>query len=51
MDRSAALPHVDDGAGVPVYVIDPNGFVIQRFAPGFDPADLRSDVAKLLKLL
>ncbi|PZP60093.1 MAG: hypothetical protein DI597_13460 [Pseudoxanthomonas spadix] len=47
----AALPGVDDRAGVPVYVIDPNGFVIQRFAPGFDPADLRSDVAKLLKLL
>ncbi len=47
----AALPGVDDPAGVPVYVIDPNGFVIMRFAPGFDPADLRSDVAKLLKLL
>jgi len=47
----AALPQVDDPAGVPVYVIDPNGFVIMRFAPGFDPADLRSDVAKLLKLL
>ena len=23
--------------GVPVYVIDPNGFVILRYAPGFDP--------------
>ncbi|MET0289272.1 MAG: hypothetical protein ABW178_06560 [Pseudoxanthomonas sp.] len=47
----AALPQVDDPAGVPVYIIDPNGFVIMRFAPGFDPADLRSDVAKLLKLI
>lgn len=46
----AALPRVDDPAGVPVYVIDPNGFVVMRFAPGFDPADLRSDVARLLKL-
>ena len=36
--------------GVPVYVIDPNGFVILRYAPGFDPAGLRTDVAKLLKL-
>ena len=33
-----------------VYVIDPNGFVILRYPAGFDPADLRSDVARLLKL-
>lgn len=46
----AGLPRVDDAAGVPVYVIDPNGFVVMRFAPGFDPADLRTDVARLLKL-
>jgi hypothetical protein len=44
------LPRVDDPAGVPVYVIDPNGFVVLRYAPGFDPADLRTDVARLLKL-
>jgi len=46
----AQLPRVDDPRGVPVYVIDPNGFVILRYAPGFNPADLRSDVARLLKL-
>ncbi|MCW0416325.1 hypothetical protein NB689_002079 [Xanthomonas sacchari] len=40
-----------DAAGVPVYVIDPNGFVVLRYAPGFDPAGLRADLAKLLKLL
>ncbi|MEE7567725.1 hypothetical protein HH297_15775, partial [Xanthomonas sp. Kuri4-3] len=45
------LPRVDDAAGVPVYVIDPNGFVILRYAPGFDPAGLRADLAKLLKLM
>lgn len=49
------LPRVDivtypGGHGVPVYVIDPNGFVILRYAAGFDPGDLRSDLAKLLKL-
>lgn len=49
------LPRVDvvaysGGRGVPVYVIDPNGFVILRYAAGFDPGDLRSDLAKLLKL-
>lgn len=51
----AALPRVDDRGseghrGVPVYVVDPNGFVILRYAPGFDPGDLRTDVARLLKL-
>ncbi|QHG88594.1 hypothetical protein ACCQ13_18615 [Xanthomonas sp. NCPPB 1638] len=46
-----ALPHADDAAGVPVYVIDPNGFVILRYAPGFDPAGLRADLVKLLKLM
>jgi hypothetical protein len=52
----AGLPHAvpepgEDPHGVPVYVIDPNGFVILRYAPGFDPAGLRADVAKLLKLM
>ena len=51
----AQLPRVDQvtyqgGRGVPVYVIDPNGFVILRYAAGSDPGDLRSDLAKLLKL-
>ncbi|MGS0540779.1 hypothetical protein ACQEPV_020705 [Xanthomonas oryzae pv. oryzicola] len=46
-----ALPRSADAAGVPVYVIDPNGFVILRYAPGFDPAGLRSDLVKLLKLM
>ncbi|ALS93576.1 hypothetical protein [Xanthomonas oryzae] len=46
-----ALPRSADAAGVPVYLIDPNGFVILRYAPGFDPAGLRSDLVKLLKLM
>jgi hypothetical protein len=54
-DLRAKLPRVDavaysGGRGVPVYVIDPNGFVILRYAAGSDPGDLRSDLAKLLKL-
>lgn len=52
----AALPRHDIDAGtllrgLPVYVVDPNGFVILRYAPGFDPAGLRADLAKLLKLM
>jgi hypothetical protein len=46
----AALPRVDDPRGVPVYVIDPYGFVILRYPPGFDPGGLRTDLARLLKL-
>lgn len=46
----ARLPRLDDPAGVPVYVVDPNGFVILRYAPGSDPGKLRIDVARLLKL-
>jgi len=51
----AKLPRVDvttydGGRGVPTYVADPNGFVILRYAAGSDPGDLRSDLAKLLKL-
>ncbi|MFT4256475.1 MAG: hypothetical protein QM599_05905 [Pseudoxanthomonas sp.] len=45
------LPRSQDAAGAPVYVIDPNGFAILRYAPGADPGDVRYDVAKLLKLM
>lgn len=46
-----ALPRVDDPAGMPIYVIDPSGFVILRYAPGTDPGFIRADVSKLLKLI
>lgn len=46
----ASLPGVDDPAGVPVYVVDPYGFVIMRHAPGSDLGGLRKDLATLLKL-
>lgn len=45
------LPQVDEAAGTPVYVIDPHGFIILRYAPGFDPGGLRTDVSKLIKLI
>lgn len=52
---TASLP-VDRDAGAAtatgpwLYVIDPNGFVVLRYPPGFDPAGLRSDLARLVKL-
>ena len=46
----AKLPQVDAGGGVPVYVVDPNGFVVLRYAPGSDLAGVRTDLSRLLKL-
>ena len=37
--------------GVWVYLVDPNGFVVMRYRPGFDPGGLRTDLSKLLKLM
>ncbi len=47
----ARLPRHADPAGTPIYVIDPHGFVILRYAPGADPGGLHKDVSKLLKLM
>jgi hypothetical protein len=44
------LPHADDPQGIPVYLLDPNGFVVLRYAPGFDPSGLRTDLSRLLKV-
>lgn len=44
------LPRADAPNDAVVYVIDPNGFVVLRYAPGFDPGDLRTDLSRLLKL-
>ena len=33
-----------------VYLIDPNGFLVMRYAQGFDPSGLRKDLARLLKV-
>lgn len=46
----AGLPRSDDPQGTAVYVLDPNGFVVLRYAPGFDPGGLRTDLARLLKI-
>lgn len=45
LPRSASGPN----AAPPVYLIDPRGFLALRYAPGFDVAGLREDVARLLK--
>lgn len=47
----ALLPDRNDPRGIPIYVIDPHGFVILRYAAGTDPGWIRADVSKLLKLI
>lgn len=42
--KSAAAP------GDQVWLVDPYGFVVMRYPSGFDPGDLRSDLARLLKV-
>jgi len=42
------LPDTAHANAIPVYVVDPTGFVILRYAPGFNPRDLRSDLKQLL---
>ena len=50
----AQLPrgsHISSEAtGDAAWLVDPNGFVVLRYAPGFDPGDLRGDLARLLKV-
>lgn len=40
----------DAPGGDPVWLVDPNGFVVLRYAAGSDPGDLRSDLARLLRI-
>lgn len=49
----ARLPGADESGtgGFPVYLVDPNGFLMMRYPPGADVGGVRADVAKLLKLV
>jgi hypothetical protein len=46
----AGLVGWKDAGGDTAWLVDPNGFVVLRYAPGFDPGDLRTDLARLLKI-
>lgn len=49
--RAALVRNGKDAAeGDPVWLVDPNGFVVLRYAGGSDPGDLRSDLARLLRI-
>lgn len=46
---AARLPRLPTQGAPGAYLVDPAGFVALRYAPGFDVAHLRADVAQLLK--
>ena len=46
----AGLVRWNETGGDAAWLVDPNGFVVLRYAPGFDPGDLRTDLARLLKI-
>lgn len=45
----AAIADQSAAGALPVYLIDPNGFVALRYDSGFDAAGLRRDLGRLLK--
>lgn len=38
-----------NGVGLPVYLIDPHGYLVMRFDAGFEPGGLRRDLQRLLR--
>ncbi len=46
---AARLPDTARMHAIPVYVVDPSGYLFLRYAPGFNPGDLRRDLAQLLQ--
>ena len=46
---AARLPEQGSVDAVPVYLVDPDGFLVLHYHPGFDPAGVRKDLGKLVK--
>lgn len=46
---AAALPEAARRDAVPVYLIDPSGFLVMHYRPDFASAELRKDLGKLVK--
>ena len=45
----SALPDRGGADAVPLYLVDPGGYVALRYPAGFDPAGVKKDLGKLLK--
>ncbi len=48
-ELSALLPEVAHRGGLPVYLVDPNGYVVLHYRAGFNPSELRKDLGRLIK--
>ncbi len=45
----ARLPDTARADALPVYLADPNGYLVLRYAPGFNPSGLRKDLSRVVK--
>lgn len=45
----ARLPDLARVDALPVYLADPNGYLVLRYAPGFNPSGLRKDLGRVVK--
>lgn len=45
----ASLPPAVDGAAPTAWAVDPNGWLVLRYDPGFDPIGLRSDLKRVIR--
>jgi len=46
---AAALPEAARADALPIYLVDPSGYLVLHYRPGFDPAGVRKDLGKLVK--
>ncbi|MEO6064244.1 MAG: hypothetical protein ABIP49_00490 [Lysobacterales bacterium] len=49
LTAGALPPPAASGAGLPVYLVDPHGYLVMRFDAGFEPGGLRRDLQRLLR--
>jgi hypothetical protein len=43
------LPPATDGAAPAAWAVDPNGWLVLRYDPGFDPIGLRNDLKRVIR--
>jgi len=48
-ELQALLPDQARADALPVYLADPNGYLVLRYPPGFNPSGLRKDLGRVLK--
>jgi hypothetical protein len=46
---TAVVEGIAPGVGLPVVLLDPNGYLVMRFDAGFDPGGIRRDLHRLVR--